>query len=420
MQAHSAFAYAARRRNLSSVLVGWLDPVAEPPPALACLGPRGDARLDRGRHQRRKQRVVFCCVIGAGKLPTALDEPHQASRSTDHHARHVFRLRRRQRQERPRGVSRARVDSVEHQAVEVRVEVERRTEALDEGNRRTLPVADAVDLLRTAPLVAEHAAQEHTQHGARQFRVPGARQPERVRHREHPLADGHLGQNPLDQVSRRVGHAPPAARRAEASPLARESDGTIAAAVVAAHAEEPVREDAAVEVGADLALDEPRYRRARLACLGEEGLELFADDLVEERLLGLVAFVLGHTVPYRDRSGRRPRRVTPDAAERQRKVSPAVTLCDQVGRMRPLTSHFELPNENGQQGRSGRADLQAVAHGARRGSSLSRAPGPDGLTRPRQRRRRISADGAGSAGKATRGRRLHFPERGAAPGGNEF
>jgi len=69
------------------------------------------------------------------------------------------------------------------------------------------------------------------------------------------------------------------------------------------HAKEPFREDAAVEVGADLALDEPRHRRAGLPRRIQEGLDLFADDLVEERLLGLVAFVLGHAVPNRDQPG---------------------------------------------------------------------------------------------------------------------
>ena len=65
----------------------------------------------------------------------------------------------------------------------------------------------------------------------------------------------------------------------------------------AVHTQEPVREDAAVEIGADLALDESGHRCARLPCAGEEGLELFADHLVEERLLGPVAFVPGHAVP---------------------------------------------------------------------------------------------------------------------------
>ena len=68
------------------------------------------------------------------------------------------------------------------------------------------------------------------------------------------------------------------------------------AAVVAVHAEEPVRQHAAIEVGADLALDEPRHRRTRLVCASQKGLELFADDLVEERLLGLVAFVANRVV----------------------------------------------------------------------------------------------------------------------------
>ena len=47
----------------------------------------------------------------------------------------------------------------------------------------------------------------------------------------------------------------------------------------------------AVQIGADLALDELGDGRPGRSCSGEEGLELVADDLMEEGLLGLVAFV---------------------------------------------------------------------------------------------------------------------------------
>jgi len=40
-----------------------------------------------------------------------------------------------------------------------------------------------------------------------------------------------------------------------------------------------------------LALDEARDGHASRSCAGEEGLELVADDLMEEGLLGLVTFV---------------------------------------------------------------------------------------------------------------------------------
>jgi len=50
-------------------------------------------------------------------------------------------------------------------------------------------------------------------------------------------------------------------------------------------------EDAALEIGADLALDESGDGGARRSRPGQEGLELVADDGVEKSLLGLVTFV---------------------------------------------------------------------------------------------------------------------------------
>ncbi len=64
------------------------------------------------------------------------------------------------------------------------------------------------------------------------------------------------------------------------------------AASIAVDAKKAVRKHAALEVGAELALDEMRHRGAVPPRSGEEGLELVPDDFVKERLLGLVAFVL--------------------------------------------------------------------------------------------------------------------------------
>ncbi len=51
-------------------------------------------------------------------------------------------------------------------------------------------------------------------------------------------------------------------------------------------------ENSAFQVGTDLALDEAGHGSAIAPRSGEEGLDLLPDDLVKERLLGLVAFVL--------------------------------------------------------------------------------------------------------------------------------
>jgi len=73
---------------------------------------------------------------------------------------------------------------------------------------------------------------------------------------------------------------------------------------VAVQAEKAASGDAAVEIPAELALDEPGHRSPLLACIGEEGLEVLSYDLVEQCLLGLVAFVVDGWGSSRDRAQR--------------------------------------------------------------------------------------------------------------------
>ncbi len=73
------------------------------------------------------------------------------------------------------------------------------------------------------------------------------------------------------------------------------------AAGIAAQAQEPVGQDAAVEIGAQFALYETSDRRALFARALEEALEVLSNDFVEQCLLGLVALVLDGAGPSRDR-----------------------------------------------------------------------------------------------------------------------
>ena len=76
------------------------------------------------------------------------------------------------------------------------------------------------------------------------------------------------------------------------SPLTGECNQAVVPAGVAMNTQESMSEHAALEVGAELALDEARRGCTIAAGSGEEGLELLPDDFVKESLLGLVAFVL--------------------------------------------------------------------------------------------------------------------------------
>jgi hypothetical protein len=77
-------------------------------------------------------------------------------------------------------------------------------------------------------------------------------------------------------------------------------------------AQETMRQHPALEVCAQLSLDETGNRLTPLASVGEKRFEMFADDLIQERLLRLAAFVLGHANPVRDRGWRQPK--MPDVA----------------------------------------------------------------------------------------------------------
>jgi hypothetical protein len=137
------------------------------------------------------------------------------------------------------------VDAVESQGVEVEVEIERRPEALEEGDGAALRVAGSPMTSRAPAQLGEEGPHEGAEHLARESRVVGTAVAERVGKREHPLADRNLGQNAVDEVCGGVGHAAAAAGGTKAAPLARKGDEAIVAAVVAVQAQEAVGEDAA-------------------------------------------------------------------------------------------------------------------------------------------------------------------------------
>ena len=68
-------------------------------------------------------------------------------------------------------------------------------------------------------------------------------------------------------------------------------------------AQEPVREHATAKEGTKLLLDEAGSGLLSVCSAREEAFELLANDLMKESLLRLMAVVLGHAVPGRDRVG---------------------------------------------------------------------------------------------------------------------
>jgi len=172
-------------------------------------------------------------------------------------------------------------------------QIEGRPEALQESDRAALSLANAEEHSCSTPLLCEERSQEGAQYFARELRIPGAAIAERVRQREHPLSDRDLGQHPVDEVGRGVGHAATTARRTEAAALAAKSDEAVVAAGVAVDAYESMGEYATLEIRPDLAFHEGSDGSLLRFRSGEEGDELRADDRVEEGLLGLMSRVVG-------------------------------------------------------------------------------------------------------------------------------
>ena len=110
----------------------------------------------------------------------------------------------------------------------------------------------------------------------------------------------------VDKLSSGVAHPATSARGTEAAALARESDQAVVTTCVAVNAQEAVREHSAAEEGAKLLLDEARGRRLSACSARKETFKPLADDSMKESLLGFMAFVLGHTVPNRNRRGGAP------------------------------------------------------------------------------------------------------------------
>jgi hypothetical protein len=271
--------------------------IAEPPPRLARLWPADNTRAYRGRHQYAEQRIVAREWVVAVLEPALLELPHHTPRRSGHHARDIFRFERGQREEGAGVMGGARVDTIEHQAMEMWREIQRRPESLNERNRRTVSCAYAMVTARAATLVREQGAKKRAQHLAREPRVPGTAIPERVRPRQHPVADRDFRHDAVYETGGGIGHSPSTTRGAEPSAFARKGDQAVVAAAIAVYPDETSGEHAAVEVATQLSLHESRDRCTLLTRMGEEGLELLADHFVEQCLLRLVALVLCHADP---------------------------------------------------------------------------------------------------------------------------
>jgi hypothetical protein len=151
-----------------------------------------------------------------------------------------------------RAINAAPIHLVQHEAVQVKVEVGRRAEALDQRD------GTAVAFVGLEPGSLEQMAREHAlhhlQHRRDQLGLHGQQHAQRDRQRQHPLPHRYVRDDMVHQVRGGLRHPPRTARGTEPAAFAAEGQQLVVAALAAAQPQEAVGQDAALEEGVELAL----------------------------------------------------------------------------------------------------------------------------------------------------------------------
>jgi len=171
--------------------------------------------VDRGLADRGESVVVAVVVFtGFGEAPRAQQEPTNALGDHFIEPRDVVVARRRRVVKHRDAVVGDRVDAIEHEHVEMWIELQGRIESLHETDRARLACGDSM-ALGVARHPREHSAQEDPAHAREQLRLVGKCETDVVRKRQDPLAHGDLRDHGVDEMRRRLGHAPAGTGRTE-------------------------------------------------------------------------------------------------------------------------------------------------------------------------------------------------------------
>jgi hypothetical protein len=106
----------------------------------------------------------------------------------------------------------AREHAVEHQGVDVDVQIERSPVSLDDRDGASARLLEA-DGARVVPQQAEHGAQEHGGHTPAQVVIPREPVPQPVRETQHPLPNRHVRNDVVQEVEGTFRHSSAAAPR---------------------------------------------------------------------------------------------------------------------------------------------------------------------------------------------------------------
>jgi hypothetical protein len=158
-----------------------------------------------------------------------------------------------------------------------------------------VPVWPYPDAVRTrgARVESEQRTGIDAQHGAAQGVIPRQSGAHTIRQRQHPLAHRYLWQHLVNQIGGALGHPSPPTAWTEAAALAREGHEALEGAVGAPKPREAMGQDPAREELAKLLLDEAGQAVAVAAVsdFPEEGLQVLADDGVEDGVLGVAGLI---------------------------------------------------------------------------------------------------------------------------------
>jgi hypothetical protein len=157
----------------------------------------------------------------------------------------------------PHDATVVREHTVQHERVQMNVQVQRSTEALNNHYGAAATIVDAVTT-RAAPEEPEYRADGRAADRAAQVVIPRQQVPQPMRQAENPLADWHVRKHMIDQMCRPLGHPPAAAPWAEPAALAREGDQSIQPAGGAPKAGEAGGETTAPQEVTKLLLDKLR------------------------------------------------------------------------------------------------------------------------------------------------------------------
>lgn len=189
---------------------------------------------------------------------------------------------RRDRLVEPRNPALLGVDAVEHERMDVHIQIQRGAETLDDGHRSATAVARA-RLPRAASEEPEHRPDEDARNRAAQRVVPRQEVTQAMRQTQDPLPHGHDRKHVIDEVCGAFGHPPATAAWADGPALTGKRHEAIEPTSAAVKPGEPAGEEPAAQEVTELLLDEARQPVAilRTRRLQAECLEVIANDLVE-------------------------------------------------------------------------------------------------------------------------------------------